>query len=888
MMLKLRRSFSWKLLKSEKHPDFNLSSNIYEHEALGSKLVHLESGDPHKAFAVLFRTTPQDDTGAPHCLEHIALCGSQKYPVRDPFMKMLSRSLNSYMNAWTGCDFTMYPFSTQNHKDFSNLLGVYLDCAFFPLIKYHDYRQEAWRTEYNQENLEFKGVVFNEMKGVMSDPSNYLLHKLQNLAYQGSSYQYNSGGDPLAIPELTYEGLKEFHRKFYHPCNATFLAYGDMDPKHLMSQIEEGALNKFQKIDIDTSVKPTPRRDVPFETSIPVAQDAVSIDPLKNNKFAITYVCNDIAEDPYTTFCLGVLSHTLFEGLNSPMYKALLESGLGNSYIPGYGYDASIKDSSFTLGLNGVAEKDTKLIEKTILNTLQNCMSQGIDKQLIESAIHQIEIRHKQVKSNYGLMLISSMIPYALHGTDPLVPLYLNQYVDRLRSELQAGKPVLEDLIKKYLWDNPHKIIARAYPDEKFNENVEKVEKSTLEKIKENLSEEDKQKIIIEAQELAQAQDQKQNADILPTLKVSDISPEAEKIEFSDQTQVEGVPVYFVEQPTNGLTYLRIKADVKDLPLHLRPLMPLYRSLVNQLGTSKHSHGEFDNLKDLFTVSGISCSKTVSSSLESINQHSEQLLFRVAFLDRNLHNAFDLLTEFFTQLNFKEFEHISFLIQRSVKGRTDNLVNAGVEYGVSLATSSLTPAANSYEKLQTLNHDCSLASQLVSALSMEDILGDVTERLKEIHSYVMHKSLMSMLVHSSDSSLKSDILQRIQMLTNAINLEFPDFSQKPQLLPPEDFSPFVYQAYFTLPMRVNYVVESFIGAHYTNPDYAAMTVLGDMMSLTMLLQEIREKGGAYGAGVQNDPHRGTFSFFSYRDPNNLRTYNAFEKSIQRCLDGDFE
>lgn len=243
-MLRLGRKFSWTVRRTASHPDFKISSAIYEHDRLKSRLIHLSCPDPHKSAAILFRTIPSDSTGAPHCLEHIVLCGSDKYPVRDPFMKMLTRSLNSYMNAWTGSDFTMYPFSTQNHKDFSNLLNVYMDSVFFPLITEHDFRQEAWRLEYTGNKLEYKGVVYNEMKGVMSDPNNYLIYKLNEHTLQGTSYAYNSGGDPEHIPNMTHAQLVEFHKKFYHPSNATFLFYGDMDIQQTMNQLEENALKQ--------------------------------------------------------------------------------------------------------------------------------------------------------------------------------------------------------------------------------------------------------------------------------------------------------------------------------------------------------------------------------------------------------------------------------------------------------------------------------------------------------------------------------------------------------------------------------------------------------------------------------------------------------------------
>jgi Zn-dependent M16 (insulinase) family peptidase len=571
------------------------------------------------------------------------------------------------------------------------------------------------------------------------------------------------------------------------------------------------------------------------------------------------------------------------------MYKALLESGLGSTYGPGVGYDTTTKDSTFTIGVNGCSEEDVPKIERTILETLKKCMDEGIDSRLIESAIHQTEIGLKQVKSNYGLVLLSSLIPYSLHGTDPLVPLYINSYVDRLRSELATGVPVFQTLVRDFLWNNSHKVAIKMTPDPQFDKQVLISEEKKIHKIESSLKEEQKNQLVVQAEELLRLQEQKQNVDVLPTLEVKDISKEVEKVDYAISEQILGVPVHYIEQPTNGLSYLRIKLDINDLPYELRHLLPLYSRVFNRLGTFKHSHGDFDSLKDLYTTGGISCGFNVSCSPTSIENHSEQMVLKVGFLDRNLHHAMDILTELLGEVNFNDHSHISYVIQQNVKSRTENLVNEGVTYGVSLATSSLTSAANTYESLETLRHDCELAAQLINTISMQSVISDVSERLNAIHRHIFNKSKISILVHTSTlSSLSPQFRERIELLISSLSHTNPKFNSSIPKLPEEAFSPFIYQAFFTLPMQVNYVIESFRGASYTNPDYPVLTVLSEIMSHNFLHKEIREKGGAYGSGVQNDPHRGTISLYSYRDPNNLKTYQAFEKSIQNCLKGEFD
>lgn len=288
-------------MQSQQHTDFATTCHLYTHSRLKSRLVHLENSDPNKAFSVLFRTTPQDDQGAAHCLEHIVLCGSEKYPVRDPFFKMITRSLNSYMNAWTGSDFTMYPFSTQNHKDYSNLLSVYLDAAFKPLINESDFKQEAWRLEVGEKGLVYKGVVFNEMKGAMADPDSFYLHQLNRHLLHGSPYQYNSGGEPSAIPDLTHASLKEFHARFYHPSNATFFLYGDVQAEQVMREIEQ-AIETFEYRDADTAIADVPLRSSPIEINMKCPPEAADVG--NSAKFGVSYLVHNTSLDPYTTFCM--------------------------------------------------------------------------------------------------------------------------------------------------------------------------------------------------------------------------------------------------------------------------------------------------------------------------------------------------------------------------------------------------------------------------------------------------------------------------------------------------------------------------------------------------------------------------------------------------------
>lgn len=376
--------------------------------------------------------------------------------------------------------------------------------------------------------------------------------------------------------------------------------------------------------------------------------------------------------------------------------------------------------------------------------------------------------------------------------------------------------------------------------------------------------------------------------DSLPILQLSDISSEIERVEYARKIMINGIPVKYISQPTNGITYLRIKFDILDIPLHLRQLFPLYAEIAPLLGTLKHSHQLFSDQKDLNFVSNLFLDTFVSSNIISIDSHSEQMVLEMGFIDRNLHNAFDLLTEFLTQIDFKDYERTTSVIQKSAKRRADSLNRNGLIYAISLAESSITSAANSFEKLSVLNHDCYLATLLQNSLSMKKVIDDVIDRFEEIHKFLMQKQRMSILVHTSDLNNATEIDDRLELLINGLSIEFDTFSKNRPNYEIEKFEPFLYQAYLTVPGPLNHVIESYMGVPLMDKSYPSLLVLSELMTHKILRHELCEKSSALDAGCKVDARTGTISFYSNRDPENLKTFNTFEKSMQRVSSENFD
>ncbi|MCG6907650.1 MAG: insulinase family protein [Desulfobacteraceae bacterium] len=373
-----------------------------EHERTGARHVHIQNDDRENTFSVAFKTVPVDSTGVAHILEHTVLCGSRKYPVRDPFFSMLKRSLSTFMNAFTASDWTMYPFSTQNRKDYYNLMDVYLDATFYPKLEELNFKQEGIRLEPEPAadagqppQLVYKGVVYNEMKGAMSSPDQVMARSLLNALYPDTTYSHNSGGDPAVIPQLTHAQLVAFHRRHYHPSNAFFYTYGNLPLVEHLAFIESKVLTHFNRIDPRTEVKSQPRWPAPRMVTYPYPFDKGE-DPAKKYQACLAWLTADI-QNTFEVLVLTLLEQILMGNSASPMRKALIDSGLGTALCDTAGFVSDHRDTMFAAGLKDVRQTDAEPVAAIIEGVLQGLVRDGVDRDLIEAAIHQLEFHRKEI-----------------------------------------------------------------------------------------------------------------------------------------------------------------------------------------------------------------------------------------------------------------------------------------------------------------------------------------------------------------------------------------------------------------------------------------------------------------------------------------------------------
>ena len=888
----------FKINKILNFDEFQMKGFILEHEVTGAKYFHIDSSDLNNAFAIHFCTPAFDNTGVFHVLEHLSLCGSKRYPVRDPFMNMMKRSLNSYMNAWTGPDHTIYPFAAQNIKDYQNLRDVYTDATYFPNLDYKDFLQEGWRYEFlepsnRKSGLLYKGVVLNEMKGDMSRQDSYFLQKLQSNLFVNSTYNFNSGGDPRFIPTLKYESLLETHKKYYHPSNSKFISYGDMNflenleflQENIFSKLQGNNNSKSKRFYVPKSIRIEEPKEVFefYQTELGIGNDAGN-----SAKMAIAYLLDDINENPYETFKLSILSHLLMEGPNSVMFKRLIESGLAPGYCHGYGLDTSLKEGVMTFGVQNIENdyKKFKEIEDAIMSGLSEIAEKGFEHKLIEEVLHLIEYDSKKPKDDFAINLLNQSSGFITHSDYPFPMLHMNEFSYKLKKEMKENSNLFQSMVKKYFLSNSHRLKLVLRPNADLISNLNTEEFETLSRIDNRFSDQEVKKIIDETEKLVEHQSQIQDMEVLPCLGLDDIPTSVESISIEKLKLTEDIPLTFFDQPTNGLSFIRIKSNIKDIPEDLKEYIPLYNLILPRLGTKDHSYEEFQNM--LHTNSaGLDVSVDAFSDTNNIDREYENLIFEMSFLDSNMQKALQLYSQLITLPNFFDLVNLNQIIKQESVKIASEIVSNSLDYAISHATSGLKSYKRTYSAFKNDMFICRLGSDLLQCASPRDILQTTAEKLYLIHNLIFRRSALEFSL-TGNKKHSAGISNLLSMLLNQLKNENEVFDReiKSELIEEAPFEEKYFKTIIKTPTQVNECVEVFKIPNFNHPDYPKCVIMSNVIGLSILHKEIREKGGAYGSGV-SPSDSGLCVFYSYRDPNAERTYNTFEKAIIQIKEGKF-
>ncbi|KAI0166745.1 Metalloenzyme, LuxS/M16 peptidase-like protein [Hypoxylon sp. FL1284] len=880
------------LLRTKHVPELELTALHLRHDKTGADYLHIARDDSNNVFSIGFKTNPPDDTGVPHILEHTTLCGSQKYPIRDPFFKMLPRTLSNFMNAFTASDHTYYPFATTNAQDFQNLMSVYLDATLHPLLKETDFTQEGWRigpenprvaekdgeVDAEESQLVFKGVVYNEMKGQMSDAGYLFYIRFQDHIFPSIN---NSGGDPQKITDLTYEQLRKFHAEHYHPSNAKLITYGDMPLADHLREVD-AQMKAFEKIQADIEhKKPIDLSSGPRTVTIFGPVDPLA-DQDKQYKTSISWITGN-TNDVLESFSIALLSSLLMDGYGSPLYKGLVESGLGTDWSPNSGYDGSAATGIFSIGLTGVEESNVEKIKTETQSILRDIRNKGFDRTKIDGYLHQLELSLKHKTANFGLSVLHRLKGKWFSGTDPFDSLAWNDTVAAFEAKLAEGG-YLEGLMDKYLL-NDNTLTFTMAPSESYGVEIAKEEDERLAtRISEATREaggEQEAKKFFEQRELdllvEQGKSSTQDLSCLPSVHVKDIPRQKEPVVVRDEN-VHGTTIQWHEAPTNGLTYFRAINTFENLPDELRSLIPLFTDSIMRLGTKDMTMEQLEDRIKLKT-GGVSVGYMSTASPTDFRQASEGLLLRGMALDRNVPEMFDLLRKLIMETNFDSPEaslRIRQLLEAAADGVVNDIASSGHAYARRYAESGLTRGAYLSEQVGGLSQ-VKLITSLAGRLE-SDRFEDVIDKLKQIQKFALLGNNIRTALTCGSDSVQANSTALAQFMASR-----PKESTSLAASGKERFTRDI-KAFFPLPYQVYYGSLALPTTSYTSPQGAPLQILSQLLTHKHLHHEIREKGGAYGGGAYMKGLEGIFGFYSYRDPNPQNTISIMRNAGRWAVD----
>ncbi|MBQ0068012.1 MAG: insulinase family protein, partial [Phascolarctobacterium sp.] len=858
--------YGFKILKFAHVEDVNADCYIMEHIKTGARLVYLDSEDDNKVFSIGFRTPPYDDSGVAHILEHSCLCGSRKYHLKEPFVELVKGSLNTFLNAMTYPDKTVYPVASRNDKDFANLMDVYLDAVFYPLIYENPYtlKQEGWHYEINDVNapLQYNGVVYNEMKGVYSSPDAYLENVALKTLFPDNAYRFESGGYPDAIPQLTQEKFLDFHKKYYSPENSYIYLYGNMDIDATLRHLTEEYLDKFTKsgeVHSEIALQKPFAKTKEMVTFYPVEKDA----DLRAKVYHELSVAVSEATDFQTCTALRLLEKVLLEAESGPLRRALIDAKIGQN-VSG-NFSGSLRQPLFCIRVSGSEEKYKDDFVSVIYKELQKLSVNGIDRKLLEAALNHLEFTLLENDFGsypkglvYGLNIMDSWI----YGADPIESLQFKHRLAELRNGLKTD--YYEKIIETYLLDNSHKVLVTLLPKQGKQEEDTLAENKKLANLKSEMSKEQLEKYVAECAELHRrqaAEDSPEDLASIPVLKRDDIRKEIDKIDRQIEKKGNSQNVY-IPLKTNGIVYVDWEFDVSGISADKIPYLMLFGELFGKFDTERYTY------QDLFTniimyTGGISGSAGALSKYDNADDYTIQFSLRAKVLADKLDKLFDLLQAVTLETRFTDKKRFKELLAEIKTDWDNEFFNRGMSVALSRLYSYCSDAArvNEYESFEFYRFIKDLYNNFEEKAEITlQILGDLAK--------VCFNKSKYQFFYACDWQDKEKVLlfseNFIQKLSDS-NLVGVGSNK----VPLRDVNEGI-----TTSGKVQYVVA---GGNFRRHgfDYSgSMRVLMTILSYEYLWIKIRVQGGAYGASARFSPN-GLMAFTSYRDPQLVQSLEAY-------------
>ncbi len=868
-------------LRSEYIDSLNLQVEQFRHRDTGAMHYHLAADNSENVFLVALRTVPQDSTGVAHILEHTALCGSERYPVRDPFFMMLRRSLNTFMNAFTSSDWTAYPFASQNRKDFSNLLDVYLDAVFFSRLDPLDFAQEGHRLEFEESDnpeseLVFKGVVFNEMKGAMSSVTSTLWQTLCHHLFPSTTYHYNSGGDPVYIPDLSYEQLKAFYQSHYHPSNAIFMTFGDIPAAEHQQRFQEQALSRFERLDQRIAVPAEQRLTAPLRV-----QDSYAFDEVGecNNKthIVMAWLLGE-STDLEQLLEAQLLSSVLLDNSASPLQQALETTSLGQAPSPLCGLEDSMRELVFACGLEGSEAEHADAVEEMILGVLEKVATEGVSYDRLAAVLHQLELHQREISGDsypYGLQLILTALGCATHYSDPIAVLNLDPVLERLQEQIKDPDYIYK--LAQALLDNPHRVTLVMTPDQQLSALKQSNEAARLAAIQQGLDEQQKQQIVDLAAALAERQEQVDDDSVLPKVGLEDVPPDIP--ELTAQTASGDTAISYYQQGTNGLVYQQVLAPLPELKEYQQHLLPYYSNALTELGLGDEDYLSVQDRQSA-TCGSINAFSSMRGGVSNVQDMQSYLVLSSKALRRNQQASAQLMRDTLEQLRFDEVSRLRELVSQQRARREQSVTGNGHGLAMTAASAGLSPSAQLSHQLSGLA-GIKFCKDLDESLRDDSKLQAFADQLQGLHQQILAMPFQLLTVADIEDA------QGLMRETAELWREFGGQSNGQAVFSPPALSETRREIWITN-TQVNFCAQAFPTVAMGHSDAPALTVLGGFLRNGYLHRAIREKGGAYGGGASQDSSSGAFRFFSYRDPRMGETLDDFEASVRWLLDNQHD
>lgn len=867
--MNIRALKNYELIQQKSLSDLQSEGYLLRHKKSGARVLLMENEDDNKVFAIGFRTPPEDSTGVPHILEHSVLCGSKNFPVKDPFVELVKGSLNTFLNAMTYPDKTIYPVASCNDQDFQNLMHVYMDAVLYPNIYEHEeiFRQEGWsyHLESEEDALTYNGVVYNEMKGAFSSPEGVLDRVVLNELFPDTTYANESGGDPDVIPELTYEQFLDFHRRYYHPSNSYIYLYGDMDMIEKLNWLDEMYLSKFDQIVIDSEIK----KQEPFaqvkEVEIPYS---ISSEESEEDHTFLSY--NKVIEtslDRELYLAFQILDYALLSAPGAPLKKHLLEAGIGKDILGSY--DNGIYQPIFSIVAKNANVEQKEAFISCIDKTLKSIVENGMDQKALEAGINYHEFRYREADfGNYpkGLMYVLQMFDSWLYDEEkPFIHVEAIDTFELLKGKISEG--YFEELIQKYLLDNTHGAIVVVKPERGRTARMEKELEEKLQAYKESLRAEEVQQLVQSTAQLTEyqeAEDSLEDQEKIPVLKREDISREIAPI-YNEVLDYAGTPVVYHEIETNGIGYIDLLFDLSGVSEELLPYVGILQSVLGIIDTEHYEYGALFNEINVHT-GGIGTSLELYPDVTRVKEKAFKATFEIKAkaLYHKLPVAFNMMREILTQSKLEDEKRLKEILAMAKSRLQMRFQSSGHTTAVLRAMSYISPLSK--------------FKDLTAGISYYEVVKDLEEHFEE---------------------RKTELIANLQFLAKTLfraeNMMASYTAARAGLAEMETYVSELKQALFTEPVRqqdcviqcekrnegfktsskVQYVARSgnFIdkGLEYTG----ALQILKVILSYDYLWQNVRVKGGAYGC-MSNFSKLGEGYFVSYRDPNLEKTNAVYE------------